>query len=139
MVSEEGERPKSDIRNLVEDSLKQGGGSEESPTPHDKILEESERLRRAIKQEANKAGKEDNEFDKRMYLSAYLLNTTLSYLLDGSTAISKYDPETNGLDNTESTAEREDFVHKISRALTHLGMDGDAVQKALIKSGDVNE
>ena len=139
MAKELGEGPKSEIRNLVEDSLKQSDRLDEPLTPHDKILEESENLRESIRKEANQAGKEGNEFDKRMYLSAYLLNTALSYLLDGSTAISKFDPETNGFDNTESTAEREDFVRKISRALTHLGMNGDAVQKALIKSGDVSE
>jgi hypothetical protein len=131
--------PTNNIRYLVESALSEGINSYEPVTKHDAILQESERVREKIRGAANQAGKDGNEFDKGMYLAAYLLNSAVSYLLDEPTAISVFDPETGGFDNKESTGGREDFVRKISRALTHLGMDGKAVHQALIKSGDVNE
>ena len=139
MLEEEAKGPKSSIRNLVEDALNEGLNLYEPITEHDAILQESERLREKIRGAANKAGKEGNEFDKGMYLSAYLLNSAVSYLLDDPTAVNVFDPETEGYDNKESTNGRELFVRKISRALTHLGMNGEAVHQALIASGDISE
>ena len=54
----EGEGGSADIRNLVQDSLREGGQTNEPLTAHDKILEYSEQLRKAIAKEANVVWKE---------------------------------------------------------------------------------
>ena len=79
-------------------------------------------------------------FTEMTYDAAHNLAGALTYLLDDPLLIGKVEigPGGGGSEGSASSAARELFIGQITDALNHIGLDGDAVKKALKGSGDIS-
>ena len=129
------ERPE-EIRNLVDDALVPEGGEVNEPLEeHESLAHESRVLKNKLAAKRWETAVND-DFDTDMYGAAYYLADALDFVLNEAPDVSQNDPETDQSSNSTNVG-RDMVINSIGRAISHLGMDGEAVKELLKQENDI--